>query len=108
MQCIEEGLREDLHERYKHKRIVSLWVSFRKINKELDYAFNTGNYDGFYDNLMESIFIFQKIDKRECKKKIDFWDFLGYCAEKYMLKGNKKTADMLGEESDIFYALCVH
>lgn len=108
MQCIEEELREDLHERYKQKRIVSLWLSFRELNNELDFAFNTNNYDGFYDTLAESIFVFHKIDRRKCLKKIDFRDFLDYCTEKYNLKGNNKTANMLEEEACIFNALCIH
>ena len=54
------------------------------------------------------MFIFHKIDKRDCKKKLDFWDFIDYCSEKYKLKGDNKTADMLEEETGIFYALCIH
>ncbi len=108
MQCIEKDVREMLDEKYKRERIVSLWISLRELNKELDYSFRTGNYDGFYDNLMESMFLFQKIDRRKCKKKLDFWDFLDYCAEKYKLKGNQKTADMLEEESKIFNAVYIH
>ena len=44
MECIGEDVREILNEQYRFKRIVSLWVSFRELNKELDYAFHTGNY----------------------------------------------------------------
>ena len=108
MQCIEKDVREMLDEKYKNERIVSLWLAFRGLNKDLDYAFKTDNYDGFYDNLAESIFVFQKIDKRSCLKKLDFGDFLDYCAEKYILNGNKKTADMLEEETDIFYAIYIN
>lgn len=105
MQDIEK---EILCEKYRHKRIVSLWLSFRDLNKDLDYAFKVGNYDGFYDNLTESIFVFQKIDKRTCLKKVNFWDFLEYCAEKYRINGNQKTANLLEEELRIFDALCIH
>ncbi len=108
MQCIEKDVKEMLDEKYKRERIVSLWISSRELNKELDYSFRTGNYDGFYDALEESLFVFRKIDKRPCLKKLDFLGFIGFCTEKYRAEGKTKTADMLEEESKIFNAMYIH
>lgn len=81
-----------LEAKYRDMGTEELWESFLGVNKEIDPCFINNFFSGFYDSLIETLFISDEIKKKPFIEKERLLTSLKFNKEYEILRGNKGKA----------------